>query len=61
MIGIPEVTLNRAKKDLGARSHREYDYRERRGEWYWYDPDAAWPADAAFPKPGPFDLPPLET
>jgi hypothetical protein len=56
--GIPERTLNRAKKELPAGSHRTYDHRERRGEWYWFDPDATWPADAPFRKP--FELPPLD-
>lgn len=55
--GIPERTLNRAKKELPADSHRTYDKKEKRGEWYWYDPDAPWPADAPFKKP--FELPPL--
>jgi hypothetical protein len=57
--GIPERTLNRAKKELPADSHRTYDKKEKRGEWYWYDPDADWPADAPFKKPKPFELPPL--
>jgi hypothetical protein len=56
--GIPERTLERAKKELRAGSHRTYDPRERRGEWYWFDPDAVWPADAPFKKP--FELPPLD-
>jgi hypothetical protein len=56
--GIPERTLERAKKELPAGSHRTYDPKERRGEWYWFDPDAAWPADAPFKKP--FELPPLD-
>jgi hypothetical protein len=55
--GIPERTLDRAKKELPADSHRTYDKKERRGEWYWYDPGAPWPADAPFQKP--FELPPL--
>ncbi len=55
--GIPERTLKRAKQELGVEAHRHYDYRERRGEWYWYDSDAPWPADAPFKKP--FELPPL--
>jgi hypothetical protein len=48
--GIPERTLERAKKELGAPSHRA-TVAAGRGEWYWYDPDAAWPAGAAFAKP----------
>jgi hypothetical protein len=55
--GIPERTLDRAKAALRVSSHRTYDHRAGRGEWYWYDPDAAWPADAPFKKP--FELPPL--
>ena len=51
--GIPDRTLNRAKADLRAESHREYDYRSRRGEWWWYDPAAAWPKDAPFQRPVP--------
>jgi hypothetical protein len=55
--GIPERTLERAKAALRVSSHRTYDSRSRRGEWYWYDPDADWPADAPFKKP--YELPPL--
>jgi hypothetical protein len=55
--GIPEATLRRAKADLPASSHRTYDHKTERGEWYWYDPDAPWPADAPFKKP--YELPPL--
>jgi hypothetical protein len=56
---IPERTLRRAKEDLPAKSHRTYDRAAERGEWYWYDPDAAWPADAPFRKPKPWELPPI--
>lgn len=49
--GIPEKTLKRAKQGLPAESHRTYDRQASRGEWYWYDPDAPWPADAPFRKP----------
>lgn len=52
---IPEVTLKRAKAALGVESHKVK--RDGRAEWYWYDPDAPWPADAPFKKP--FELPPL--
>ncbi len=56
--GIPERTLRRAKIDLPARSHRLWDHKANRGEWYWYDPDAPWPKQAPFKKP--FELPPVE-
>ncbi len=56
--GIPEATLKRAKAELPAESHRTYDHRESRGEWYWYDPDAPWPKTAPFKKP--YELPPLD-
>jgi hypothetical protein len=56
--GIPERTLERAKAALPARSHRAFDHKADRGEWYWYDPDAPWPKNAPFKKP--FELPPLE-
>jgi hypothetical protein len=56
---IPERTLNRAKDGLPARSHRVYDRKARRGEWYWYDPDAAWPKGAPFAKPDELWLPDL--
>jgi hypothetical protein len=49
--GIPERTLKRAKEWLRAKSHREYDYRARCGEWWWYDPDAPWPKKAPFKRP----------
>jgi hypothetical protein len=55
--GIPERTLERAKQELPARSHRTWDEDEERGEWHWYDPDAPWPAAAPFEKP--YELPPL--
>lgn len=55
--GIPERTLNRAKADLGGKSHRLSG--KDRAEWYWYDPSAAWPKDAAFKKPNPNELPPI--
>jgi hypothetical protein len=56
--GIPEVALRRAKAELGVGSRRA---KPPGGEpvWYWYDPDAAWPADAPFKKPVEFVLPPL--
>jgi AAA domain len=56
-VGIPERSLERAKQQLPARSHRTWDDREERGEWYWYDPDAAWPTKVPFEKP--FELAPL--
>src|SRR5262245_19334281 len=58
---IPDRTLNRAKGDLQAESHREYDRKTTRGEWWWYDPGAAWPKDAPFQRPVPElpDFPPL--
>lgn len=56
-VGIPERTLNRAKSELPARSHRVWDEKANCGEWYWYDPDAAWPKKAPFRKP--FEMPPL--
>lgn len=58
--GIPERTLERAKVELGARSHRVALTDGQ--EWYWYDPAAAWPKDAPFKRPfelAPLDLPPL--
>jgi hypothetical protein len=54
--GIPDRTLNRAKAELGAGSHRAKG--KDRTEWYWYDPAAPWPANAPFRKP--FGLPPLD-
>lgn len=56
--GIPERTLDRAKKELPAGSHRTWDRKQQRGEWYWYDPDARWPKDAPFEKP--YEAPPPE-
>lgn len=59
--GIPERTLERAKSGLRAQSHRTWDDKTSRGEWYWYDPDAAWPKKAPFKKPRELaPLPPLE-
>jgi hypothetical protein len=55
--GIPERTLWRAKKEIPVKSHRAYDAKANRCEWYWYDPDAPWPKKAPFSKP--FELPPL--
>lgn len=55
--GIPERTLERAKKELNIESHRHWKDKELRGEWYWYDRDSDWPKDAAFKKP--YELPPL--
>jgi hypothetical protein len=55
--GIPERTLERAKSELPARSHRLWDDKANQGEWYWYDPDAKWPKKAPFRKP--FEMPPL--
>ncbi|MCU0704718.1 MAG: AAA family ATPase [Fimbriiglobus sp.] len=55
---IPERTLYRARKEVGVKSHavRAGDS----AEWYWYDPNAPWPADAPFPKPAPeCVLPPI--
>ena len=57
-IGIPERTLDRAKAELPAHSHRTWDHGENRGEWYWYDRDAPWPDNAPFRKP--FELAPLD-
>ncbi|MCI0701936.1 MAG: AAA family ATPase [Planctomycetia bacterium] len=54
--GIPERTLKRAKQELGTKSHKVQS--GDRAVWYWYDPSAAWPADAPFKKP--FELPPLD-
>jgi hypothetical protein len=56
--GIPDRTLDRAKRELRARSHRVQG--KDRAEWYWFDPAAPWPADAPFKKPNPWELPPLE-
>ena len=45
--GIPERTLERAKAELPALSHRDYDWENKCGEWYWYDPGAPWPKKGA--------------
>jgi len=62
--GIPERTLNRAKMEVGVKSHLHVikggKTDEKKKAWYWYDPCAPWPADAPFKKPSPTDLPPLE-
>lgn len=56
--GIPDRTLDRAKVELGVRSHRVA--RRDGQEWYWYDLAAPWPKDAPFKKPFELDpLPPL--
>lgn len=60
--GIPEATLKRAKAAGGVESHQVKTADGRR-EWYWYDPDATWPADAPFKKPRRYEydpLPPLD-
>ncbi|MBO0697093.1 MAG: AAA family ATPase [Zavarzinella sp.] len=49
--GIPDRTLERAKERLRAESHRDYDWKAKRGEWWWYDPAAPWPKKAPFEKP----------
>jgi hypothetical protein len=54
---IPERTLERAKKELPARSHQHYIRATDQRVWYWYDPAAPWPKDAPFKKP--FELEPL--
>jgi hypothetical protein len=54
--GIPERTLRRAKKDVGVRSVQAYAADDT-SAWYWYDPEAPWPADCGIEKP--FELPPL--
>ena len=56
--GIPERTLERAKAELGAHSHRVARKGGQEQEWYWYDPSTPWPKDAPFNKP--FELPPLD-
>jgi hypothetical protein len=55
---IPERTLERAKGEAGVQSKKVQA--GGRAEWYWYDPDAPWPADAPFKKPNPNALPTLE-
>jgi hypothetical protein len=47
--GVCRRTLYRAKADLGIDSHRAAV--AGAPGWYWYDPDAPWPADAPFGKP----------
>jgi hypothetical protein len=32
-------------------SHREYNARAKRAEWWWYDPAAPWPKKAPFERP----------
>jgi len=54
--GIPDRTLERAKQEVGVRSCKSKS--NGRTEWFWYDPAAAWPADAPFKKP--FELPKLD-
>ena len=58
LAGIPERTLQRAKSDMPANSHRVWDAKTERGEWYWYDSDVPWPKNAPFKKP--FEFPPVE-
>lgn len=55
---IPEGTLKRAKEAEGVRSKKVQA--GGRAVWYWYDPDAPWPADAPFKMPKEFELPPME-
>lgn len=56
--GIPERSVQRAKKDTGVQSRRVT--RNGRPEWYWYDPSAPFPPDAPFrPLPTLPDLPDL--
>ena len=55
--GIPDHNLERAKHEIGARSHQVH-FKNGERAWYWYDPCAPWPAKAPFKKP--FELPPLE-
>lgn len=54
--GIPDVALERAKKQLAVKSHRVHA--KGKSCWYWYDPTSAWPSDSPFRKP--YELPPLE-
>jgi len=56
--GIPEKTLYRAKEILRVQSKKLQA--GGTAEWYWYDPNAPWPADAPFKKPNPNALPTLE-
>ena len=55
LAGIPEITLRRAKGDAQVRAQQIGE--DGVNTWYWYDPAAAWPADAPFRKPR--ELPPL--
>jgi hypothetical protein len=48
--GIPETTLQRAKKDARVRS-QEVFLKDKRHIWFWYDPAAPWPEDAPFRRP----------
>jgi hypothetical protein len=52
-LGIPERTLERAKKDLRVESHCHAT--GSGGEWYWFLPDLPWPKDAPFQKPDPYE------
>ncbi len=54
--GIPDRTLERAKSDLGVRSHQVMLKDDTR-IWYWFDPAAPWPKDTPFKRP--FMLEPL--
>ncbi|HEX3149551.1 MAG TPA: AAA family ATPase [Gemmataceae bacterium] len=58
LAGIPERTLQRAKSNMPAKSHRVWDQKTERGEWYWYDSDVPWPKNAPFKKP--YEFPPVE-
>jgi len=49
--GIPDRTLQRAKDWFGVRSHRFVHRKTKQAEWYWYDPDAAWPKDFPWDRP----------
>jgi hypothetical protein len=49
--GIPDRTLERAKEGLRAESHRDYDCKAKRAEWWWYDPAAPWPKKPPFDNP----------
>ena len=54
--GIPDRTLERAKKELRVQSHRVP--RGKQSVSYWSDPSAPWPKDAPFKEP--WRLPELE-
>jgi hypothetical protein len=54
--GIPEKTLRRAK--LEAEVCGQQIAEGRANVWYWYDPEAPWPANAPFRKPR--ELAPLD-